>query len=644
MTTRQIDDPFGFSGFEEPPQRTNRPRRMRKSKMTRDEFAAPPPGQYYQNDPFAPTTQIIGAGLGAVVGLAALGAVSNVLSDGFGGGEDQYFKNKTDKSDYRKYKSDNDYDYGYSNTAPEDVYLNDYGEVGPQARQNLDSVVEQYGRNGLHTQPGDRNFGDITDILENNISASIYFDPGNRQPDQIASVYDDGSVAYYNTDYGYFSGGNTEYESVLAQGVEEFKKEGYLSEGIQVGPSEQYIGLRQKYNPRFQMDQYGKFEDSDLPYRRIYDDLEDIGRVPLQDQYFQEGNYDDSRTERLYSSHNYLNGNSVPEDEYLQRSGRPLGTAMKVLDSYRNNRNSEPYDDFGDLFSVIATYEEGNGFAIGESKPYGEYDYTPVIFSDGSAIYVQDTPYGFRPDEGSVYLEKDLEKQVMNEKFEIYSSTGEFFENGYLRDYGMQLGPKLDGDNGGGGYGDNDMPMPPNNPFNGSVVDPSMSPRIYDDNMHEGYPKDDTIADVVFGDTLGQDHDNDGVPYALESRDQMDDNYSTGSRKYYDDDNIVNNVRRNIRSRERDSDNDLVMSEIARNRLSRRMERSDNTERMSERARILDDAKSLMNGRSTRRNSKDRFDGYVINDYEAMDTSSSRSDYEQPFYRNGVAARAMGRV
>ena len=597
-------DPFGF-GDTAPP----RPMRRERMPRQRDDYAYGSQ-QYYQNDPFGPTNQIIGAGLGAVVGLAALGAVTNVLGDGFGG-EDQYFKNNSDKHrDNRNYKPDN-YEYE-TDSSPEDIYLNDYGTVGPQALQNLNSVVDKYGRDGIRVEPGESKYDGVVDIMENNISASIYFEP-DHNPGQVASIYDDGSVAYYNTEHGYFSGGNTEYESILAEGVETFKRDGDLSDGVMVGPSEQYRELREKYNPRFQTEQYGRFEDPDLRYRETYPDIKNINRTPLQDQYFQQGQNDNFNNTRMYSSEHNLSGNSVSEDIYLQTSGRPGPTAQRTLDSYYENRGGRPYEDFGDAFGTAALYAREN-FAVGNPVPMRDYEYTPMVFGDGSAVYVHDTPQGFSLDEGSYEFEEKLKEQIQNEEFDIHTSTGEFFESGYPQDYGIHLGP----DNNGG----DDMPTPPpDNPFDGTMTDTDR-PRIYIDKDKSNYPEH----------MLGQDYD--GVSYVKSSL--RDDKYERSNG------DVDDNVRKNIQNRMRDSDSDVLTSEIARNRLSRRMERSNNAEHATERARILGEAKSFMNTRRSRKDSSNEFDGYVINDYES--NIRYDSDTEPSFYRNGVAARAMGRT
>ena len=574
-------DPFGFD--DTAPQRP-----MRRERISRQRDAyGPPPQQQYYNDPFGPTNYAIGAGLGAVVGLAALGAVSNVLSDGFGG-EDQYFKQSGKYSDDRNYK-ENDYNAYESDTSPEDVYLNDYGEVGPQALNNLESVVEQHGREGLRVRPYEPDFDDVVDIMENNISASVYFEP-DYNPGQVASIYKDGSAAYYDTEDGYFSGGNPEYESYLAEGVERFKREGELSEEVMVGPSEQFRGFREKYTPRFQTEQYGRYEDPDLEYRETYPEMRELSRTPLQDQYFQNGEDDNLNKYREYSD-NDLYGNSSPEDVYLQSQGSPGPTAQRVLDSYYENRGGRPHEDFGDVFNAAATHAR-ESFAVGDSSSLytNKYDYTPVIFGDGSAIYVEERPQGFSIDEGSLEYENELKYQSQNEKFDIYSSTGEFFENKYIDEVGIRLGPDMN-DDYNNGYGDDDKPTPPDYPYTNGVREQKYN---------EKYKKN--------GDYIGD------------------------------------NVRRNMQTRSRDNDNDVLMSEIARGRLARRMETTDSAERASERSRILDESRSFKNMGRSHRNSKDDFEGYVINDYESMDNGSDNSNNEPSFYRNGVAARAMGRT
>ena len=227
---------------------------------------------------------------------------------------------------------------------------------------------------------------------------------------------------------------------------------------------------------------------------------------------------------------------------------------------------------------------------------------------------------------------------------------------------------------------DRSMMAASDNPFDATDTDSTMRPSIYKYKDKSEYPEDDTIADVVFGDTLGQDYDNDGVPYALETANQMDTDYSDVfnvdnndkysrdkymmnkyDSKYSDDKNImddnyssvfeggsretaVNNIRRNLGNRFRDSTNDSIASEIARNRLSRRMERTDSAERAAERAKILEDARSVGRGRgmfSGRKGSRSRVDDYVMGDYEPSPVASSSYDSEGSMLNNGVAARAM---
>ncbi len=206
------------------------------------------------------------------------------------------------------------------------------------------------------------------------------------------------------------------------------------------------------------------------------------------------------------------------------------------------------------------------------------------------------------------------------------------------------------------------------NPFDATSTDPSRRPRIYDEKDYSKYPEDDTIADVVFGDTLGQDYDNDGIPYSIDqmegnypydyerdkymskeymmkNRDIMDDNYGSvfeGKSR----ENAIGNIRRNLGNRFRDSTNDTIASEIARNRLSRRMENTDSAERASERARILADARSVGSGRSMfngKRSGRGRIDNYVMGDYEPSPAAAlaGNYDYEGAILNNGVAARAM---
>ena len=215
----------------------------------------------------------------------------------------------------------------------------------------------------------------------------------------------------------------------------------------------------------------------------------------------------------------------------------------------------------------------------------------------------------------------------------------------------------------------------PDNPFDATNMDPHMRPRIYAEMDKRGYAEDDTIGDVVFGDTLGQDYDNDGVPYALETMDQMDANYSSVFGMDYDNkpdrdkymnnkynssgdimadnygsvfegkkrETAVSNIRRNLGNRFQDSTNDTIASEIARNRLSRRMERTDNAERSAERSKILEDARAFGRGKSMfngKRSGRGRIDDYVMGDYEPSPVASTSYDSDTSL-SNGVAARAM---
>ncbi len=199
----------------------------------------------------------------------------------------------------------------YSNSTPEDVYLLEYGVVGPQAQQNLDSVVERYGQKALEIHQDDSKFEDVFFTFENNLATYVDFEPGGEPPGTIAFIYKDGSVAYRDLDdYGSFSGGTATRERILELEIKDLKRKKEFPEEIQIGPSDEYVELREKYNPRFHIDQYGKFEDSGLKYSRIYDYLEDSSKTPLQDQYFQEDNYNDLRS---YA----LRDNSAPEDQYF---------------------------------------------------------------------------------------------------------------------------------------------------------------------------------------------------------------------------------------------------------------------------------------------------------------------------------------
>ena len=334
-----------------------------------------------------------------------------------------------------------------------------------------------------------------------------------------------------------------------------------------------------------------------------------------------------------------INSSAIPEDQYISESSiRPPEIHMNP-EYPRGTKINNTYNDIIFNDTLGQDYDDdGVPYAL-ETRDIMAADYD-ISFEGGG-------------DTRSDRL-RELRREIRNS---INSSA--MPEDQYFSQYDM--------------YNNRDMAAL-DNPFDATTMDPSMRPRIYSEKDHSKYPEDDTIADVVFGDTLGQDYDNDGIPYALETTDRMDDNYSYGkdykrdkykSKEYMmrnkdimDDnygsvfegksrENAIGNIKRNLGNRFRDSTNDTIASEIARNRLSQRLETSDNAERASERARILADARSLGRGRNIfnnkRKGERERIDNYVMGDYEPSPAAAlaGNYDYEGALLSNGVAARAM---
>ena len=166
---------------------------------------------------------------------------------------------------------------------PEDIYLLETGKVGPTAQRKLDNIHLEYGLKG-YRHP-DKSFDDTENILSED-AVLIMPIKARLENNQKAFIYDDGSVTYYDELEGKVHGGNLNIEKQLNNTVGIVNDKYERFKDVHVGPSEEFINLKEKLNPTFQMEQYGKFERDDLHYREIAPYLESLDARPPQDQVF----------------------------------------------------------------------------------------------------------------------------------------------------------------------------------------------------------------------------------------------------------------------------------------------------------------------------------------------------------------------
>lgn len=590
MVNRYTDDPFGIGDVAPLPRSRNRLRnRPRQRRESYDEFGAaehpsydefagpyPPPrhSPYYQ-DPFFGTNQLIGAGLGAVVGLGVLGVAANALSDGFDGA-DQYFEYPihSNASSRRSRCADDNYD----GSIPEDIYLSQYNAPGPQAQRQLEYIKQTYGTTHIDKQ----DFNDIEEHLNTEPYNSFTLKFDNDKDDVWIFLYNDGSAVYYDTGTGQFSGGTKEYERMLQEQLEILKEKGQAPDELSVGPSSDMVELRDRLSDLSSDDDRADDDNND-GYELPSDDL----MLGDSDDDMRDVDRDLKLGDAAYKNGQVLDGEISERLDKLSEQINSLGADAKILKE-TNGEYPIPYDR--DVEHSMIKDDDMTYDPFMPDDAVAPMTYDPITDRDidetddlfAPVSYDEEPPMPSDSMDDGLSFEERVELAANDESRETMTGLG-------LDKTDDPFAPLPD---------DEVLPMPSDETAPMSRLNKSYNTPIEEQIFSESNHFDDYHQK--------RQYQND---YMMKN-DSMQDN------------------------------NDLLMSEAARKRLSERVERSDYAENKRKRDQITNGVNSLKHMNKSRKrytpDSENLFMNGNPNDYKYND--------DQMLYKNGVAAVAMGKT